>query len=73
MILYALLAKKAKKMGLGKFLYLGRGENMQNGARNPKNLANALEALVGAVYLDSNIKTVWKFIKKNIFEEDIHF
>jgi len=67
------LAKRAKKMGLGKFLYLGRGENMQNGASNPTNLANALEALVGAVYLDSNINKVWKFIKFNIFEEDIHF
>jgi len=67
------LAKKAKKMGLGKFLYLGRGENMQNGARNPTNLANALEALVGAVYLDSNINKVWKFIKYNVFEEDTHF
>ena len=67
------LAEKAKKMKLGKFLYLGRGEHMQNGARNPTNLANTLEALVGAVYLDSDIKTVWKFIKYNIFEEDIHF
>ena len=67
------LAEKAKKMKLGKFLYLGRGEHIQNGARNPTNLANTLEALVGAVYLDSDIKTVWKFIKYNIFEEDIHF
>jgi ribonuclease-3 len=67
------LAKRAKKMGLGKFLYLGRGENMQNGASNPTNLANALEALVGAVYLDSNISKVWKFIKFNIFQEDMHF
>lgn len=67
------LAEKAKKMTLGKFLYLGRGENIQNGASNPTNLANALEALVGAVYLDSDINTVWKFIKFNIFEEDINF
>ena len=67
------LAQKAKKMDLGKFLYLGRGENMQNGARNPTNLANTLEALVGAVYLDSDIKTVWKFIKQNIFDETTQF
>ena len=67
------LAEKAKKMKLGKFLHLGRGEHMQNGARNPTNLANTLEALVGAVYLDSDIKAVWKFIKYNIFDEDIHF
>ena len=67
------LAQKAKKMNLGKFLYLGRGEHMQNGARNPTNLANTLEALVGAVYLDSDIKTVWKFIKSNIFDETTQF
>jgi ribonuclease-3 len=67
------LAEKAKKMKLGKFLYLGRGEHKQNGARNPTNLANTLEALVGAIYLDSDIKTVWKFIKYNIFDEDVHF
>jgi ribonuclease-3 len=67
------LAEKAKKINLGKFLYLGRGENMQNGARNPTNLANTLEALVGAIYLDSDIKTVWKFIKCNIFDETTQF
>ncbi len=63
------LYKKAKKMKLGNFLYLGRGEKMQNGAKNPTNLANTLEALVGAIYLDSNIKNVWKFIKNNIFDD----
>jgi ribonuclease-3 len=67
------LAVKAKKMKLGKFLYLGRGEEMQNGDTNPTNLANTLEALVGAVYLDSDIKTVWKFIKCNIFDETTQF
>ena len=63
------LYEKAKKMNLGNFLYLGRGEKIQNGAKNPTNLANTLEALVGAIYLDSDIKNVWKFIKNNIFDE----
>ncbi len=67
------LYEKAKKMNLGKYLYLGRGEKMQNGAKNPTNLANTLEALVGAIYLDSDTKTVWKFIKSNIFDEITQF
>ena len=63
------LYKKAKKLNLGDFLLLGRGEKIQNGAKNPTNLANTLESLVGAIYLDSDIKTVWIFIKYNIFDE----
>jgi ribonuclease-3 len=67
------LYEKAKKLNLGNFLLLGRGEKIQNGAKNPTNLANTLEALVGAIYLDSDIKTVWKFIKYNIFDETTEF
>jgi len=67
------LADKAKELGLGKFLFFGVGERKQNGDKNPTNLANSLEALIGAVYLDSELKTVSKFIEKNIFDEDISF
>jgi dsRNA-specific ribonuclease len=41
---------------------------MQDGDTNPTNLANALEALIGAVFLDSDIETVWKFIKRIVFD-----
>ncbi|MCK5636482.1 MAG: hypothetical protein KAH91_03595, partial [Thermoplasmatales archaeon] len=47
------LAKKAKELELGNYLLFGIGEKKQNGKKNPTNLANALEALIGAVYLDS--------------------
>jgi len=67
------LAEKAKKIGLGKYLLLGRGEKKQNGNLNPTNLANALEALIGAVYLDSDIETAWEFIKNNLYETKIKF
>ena len=47
------LAKIAKGLALGDYLILGHGEE-QNGCRTrPKILADALEALIGAVYLDS--------------------
>ena len=67
------LAKKAKKLGIGKYLFLGKGEKKQKGDKNPTNLANSLEALIGAVYLDSNIKNAKKFILKNLFNEEFKF
>jgi ribonuclease-3 len=67
------LAKKAKQLGIGKYLFLGKGEKKQKGDRNPTNLANSLEALIGAVYLDSNMKNAKKFILKNLFNEEFNF
>jgi ribonuclease-3 len=60
------LAQKARDLKLGKFLYLGKGETKQNGDKNPTNLANALEALIGAIYLDSDIENVRNFILNNV-------
>jgi ribonuclease-3 len=47
------LALLANRIELGKFLYLGRGEE-ENGRKNPKILENAFEALLAAIYLDSS-------------------
>jgi ribonuclease-3 len=46
------LARLAQNIGLGDFLYLGKGEEASGGRSKPTNLAGALEALIGAVYLD---------------------
>jgi len=67
------LAKRAKEIGIGKFVLFGKGEKKQNGDRNPTNLANTLEALIGAVYLDSNLKTVRSFIFNNVFFKNSEF
>jgi len=68
-----LLAKKAKDMNIGKHLFLGRGELKQKGNRNPTNLANALEAVIGAIYLDSDLDVVRNFILKKIFSDKFEF
>ena len=60
------LAKKARKLNLGKYLFLGKGETKQNGHETPSNLANTLEAIFGAIYLDANYETVKKIIEKII-------
>jgi ribonuclease-3 len=67
------LANRAKNLGIGKFLLLGKGEIKQNGANNRTNLANSLEALIGAIYLDSDIDTVRKFIFDKIFNKEFQF
>jgi len=45
------LARTAKKIGLGEELLLGKGEQLSGGRERPSILADAWEALVGAIYL----------------------
>jgi ribonuclease-3 len=58
------LAEKGKELQIGDFLMLGKGEIKQNGHLTPSNLANTMEALFGAIYLDSDLDTVKKIIKR---------
>jgi len=44
------LARAAERLGLGEYLILGRGEEAAGGRERDRNLAGALEAVVGAVY-----------------------
>jgi ribonuclease-3 len=53
----------AKKLGLGNFLLMSKGEEMGGGRENPLLLANAFEALIGAIYLDQGIEAVSEFLE----------
>jgi len=66
-----LLAEKAKTYNLGQYLRLGRGEQKQQGEENNTNLANAFEAVIGAVYLDAGLKETRKFILRTIVQENL--
>jgi ribonuclease III len=57
------LAEVALELGLGPAIRLGRGERMSGGQSKPSIMSDALEAVVGAVYLDGGIATVRKVIK----------
>ena len=48
----AALAEAARNIGLGEMLRMGRGEKAGGGRERPSNLSAALEALIGAVFLD---------------------
>lgn len=49
------LAKVADKMNLGRYLLLSENEKRTGGAVRKSNLANSLEALIGAIYLDAGL------------------
>jgi ribonuclease-3 len=67
------LADVAIRLNIGLFLLLGKGELKQSGAKNRTNLANALEALIGAIYLDSDLDTVQSFIFEKIYTKKFQF
>jgi ribonuclease-3 len=67
----SMLADIAMHLNLGPFLLMGKGELKQQGSKNRTNLANALEALIGAIYLDSDLETVRSFILKIISSEKL--
>lgn len=51
----ATLAEVGRSVGLGEQLRLGRGEDVSGGRAKPSILADAVEAVIGAVYLDGGI------------------
>jgi len=63
------LANIAKKLDIGKELYLSKGEEDGGGRDNPSLLANTVEAIIGALYLDQGMKHASLFISNNILSE----
>jgi len=61
------LAAVAREINLGDYLRLSRGEAVAGGRDRDSNLANALEALIGAVYLDRGFPEAQAFCEKFIF------
>jgi ribonuclease-3 len=67
------LATCANEFDLGSYLLLGRGETKQQGAENPKILANTLEAVIGAIFLDAGIEISRGFVLDKVFSKKIRF
>jgi ribonuclease III len=69
------LGEVAARIDLGSHLRLGRGEEQSGGRKKPALLANALEAVIGALYLDGGLDAARLFIEKHIIEPtlpDLH-
>jgi ribonuclease III len=56
------VAEVAIEIGLDKFIKLDNGQEASGGRKNPRNLENTMEALLAAIYLDSDYQTVAKLI-----------
>lgn len=63
------LAEISQKLDLGLYLYLSRGEERSGGRKKNYILANTLEALIGAIYLDTDYKTAHNFIHDHILKQ----
>lgn len=59
----------ALKLNLGEQLVLGRGEEMSGGREKKALLANAMEALIAAVYLDGGIDAARHFVRERVLRD----
>jgi len=64
------LAEVARKIELGRFLFLGKGEEQAQGRNKDSLVSDAFEALIGAIYLDGGFSVVFRIVR-NLFLPDI--
>lgn len=63
------LAYCARKLNLGKFLRLGKGEDLTGGRNRDSILSDALEAVIGSMYLDGGIEPARSFIMNFVLND----
>lgn len=60
------LALCAKEIDLGNYLFLGKGEELTGGRDRASVTSDALEALIGAIYLDGGFTSAKEFVEKYV-------
>jgi len=63
------LADQGRRLGLGHHLVLSRGEEASGGRERPSALADAFEALLGAIFLDAGFEAARDFVLRQFREE----
>jgi len=58
----------ARRLDLGDYLELGRGEEMSGGRKKKTLLVDALEAIIAAIYLDGGLERASSFIVENVMD-----
>jgi ribonuclease-3 len=62
------LAELAAELGIGPYIRLGKGEAAAGGSSKPSILADAMEALIGAIYLDRGSHATYEFVERLIVD-----
>ncbi len=65
------LGEVGRRIGVGQFLRLGRGEECTGGRQKTALLANALEAVIAALYLDAGLAAARQFIEQHVIEPSL--
>lgn len=63
------LAFSAREIGLGDYLYLGKGERTTGGRNRDSILSDAFEAVIGAIYLDGGLAAASRFIHRFVLSD----
>ena len=63
------LAACARELGIGEFLCLGKGESLTGGRERDSILSDALEAVIGSIYLDRGIERARQFVEERILNQ----
>ncbi len=66
------LSVYSKQIDMGSFLLLGKGEESTGGRERPSILADAFEAVIGAIFLDGGIESAKPFILRFLNDTDLH-
>ncbi len=66
---HTMLSNVAESLSLEKYILLSRGEAKDEGRAKEAIIANSVEALIGAIYIDQNYAKAEKFIKKYILDQ----
>ncbi|MDO4265711.1 MAG: ribonuclease III [Eubacteriales bacterium] len=69
LVFEAALTVCAKDIGLGDFIYLGKGEDISAGREKPSILSDTFEALIGAIFLDGGYEEAKRFIYEHIIDD----
>jgi len=63
------LAMCAKQLDLGSYLYLGKGEANTGGRERNSILSDVMEAIIGAIFMDSGIESAKEYIYRVVFKD----
>ncbi|MGI6011759.1 MAG: ribonuclease III [Ruminococcus sp.] len=66
------LANDARELSLGDYLLLGKGEDLTGGRERDSVISDALEAVIGAIYLDGGLPKAREFVRRYVLNDIEH-